>query len=405
MLSNTREEDLASLLRSYRRRARLSQQALADLSAVSVRAIRDLESGRVKNPRRETVRLLADGLRVEGSRRAALEAATGSPDDVGEPRALEIATRIPVPTGELVGRIAERELLRELVGSGERLVALVGLGGVGKTRLAMEVANELRGGGEWAVLWAARHTAEELLGAEVSALAGAIGQRATVLVLDGYDAPGEHAHAVHTLLHRCRRLCVLVTTRRPYHTQGWRLLPLAPLRVPVETEDAAPEQSEAGRLLARHLRHAHPGFSLDAANVTVIADICRQVDGIPAALEMVAQWSVVHRLEELRDELSRDPAALSAWPVPAGSGQGLADAIPQAIGWLDPPTRELLAGAARITAAWSVKDVSVALNRPISNVARQVHTLLMLGLVRRKETPGGVCFEILRNTRPFLLPG
>ncbi|WP_157979012.1 helix-turn-helix domain-containing protein [Nocardia aurea] len=403
MLSNTHVEDLGSLLRSYRRRARLSQQALADLSAVSVRAIRDLESGRVKHPRRETVRLLANGLRVEGSRRAALEAATGLPEDAGELKALDSARRIPVPTGELVGRIAERELLRELVGSGERLTAVAGLGGIGKTRLVMEVANELHGI-EQVVLWVSDVIAEDLLTAEI-ALADAIGQQATVLVLDGYDVLGGHADAVYALLHRCRRLRVLVTTRRPHHFQGWRLLPLAPLQVPVEAENAAPEHSEAGRLLVRHLRHAHPGFTLDAANATVIADICRQVDGIPAALEVVAQWSLVHRLDELRDELLGDPAALSAWPVRTGGGQGPAEVIPQAISWLDPAGRKVLAGAAHIGTAWSVKDISVALHLPVSDVAKQVHTLLMLGLVRRKETSGGVRFEILRSARRFLQAG
>ncbi|MFB4280383.1 MULTISPECIES: helix-turn-helix domain-containing protein [unclassified Nonomuraea] len=401
MLSDTHAEDLASLLRSYRRRARLSQQALADLSAVSVRAIRDLESGRVKSPRRETVQLLADGLRVEGSQRAALEAATGLPEDTPEPQALGSASRIPVPTGEMVGRAAERELLRELVHAGERLVAVVGLGGVGKTRLVMEVAHELGGSGEWCVLWADRTTMTDLLGDGISALAGAIGEQAAVLVLDGCDSSGEHAEALFALLRRCRRLRVLVTTRRPQHAAGWRMLPLAPLRVPAEAE-AVTEQVESVRLLTRHLRHAHPGFSLDAANASVIAGICRQVDGIPAALEMVAQWSVVHRLDELLEELSRDPAALSGWPVPAGRRQAPADAIPQAIGWLDQPAWELLAVAARISPAWSVKDVSAAVNRPLGNVARQVHALLMLGLVRRKETSAGVYFEILRNTRRFL---
>jgi transcriptional regulator with XRE-family HTH domain len=65
-----RQESLSSLLRDLRIRAGLTQQHLADLSALSVRAIRDLESGRVHRPRLETVRLLADGLALEGRTRA-----------------------------------------------------------------------------------------------------------------------------------------------------------------------------------------------------------------------------------------------------------------------------------------------------------------------------------------------
>ncbi|MFD0568986.1 XRE family transcriptional regulator [Kitasatospora gansuensis] len=134
----------SGLLREFRRNSGLTQQELADLSALSVRAVRDLESGRVHRPRRETVRLLVTTLRLEGARRAAFEeAAAAEPAEPAPPNS----------PFTMLGRADEVRALLELLRSGgQRLISLTGLPGVGKTRLATEVAERLRASG-WQICW------------------------------------------------------------------------------------------------------------------------------------------------------------------------------------------------------------------------------------------------------------
>ncbi|MEU8843659.1 helix-turn-helix domain-containing protein [Streptomyces roseus] len=130
------------LLQQYRRRARLTQSELSGFSTVSVRAIRNLELGQARNPRRDTVRLLVDALRLGGAQRAALQMAAGLEADdtafLDLPALPALATRRPH------GRDSELELLLDrLTGPGGRYVGIGGLAGVGKTRLALAVAHAL----------------------------------------------------------------------------------------------------------------------------------------------------------------------------------------------------------------------------------------------------------------------
>lgn len=202
--------------------------------------------------------------------------------------------------------------------------------------LSSKVAHELCNSGEWTVLWAGPSSAAEVLETESSRLGAAIGEQPALLMLDGHDLPSRHGEVQLTLLDDYPKLLVVVTVRRPLRAAGWRVLPLAPLRVPAETDDAHLERSEAVRLLVRLLEHAYAGFRLDPENRTLIAEICRQVDALPAALEAVAQWSVTHSLEEILDELSRDPAALSFWHGPSDRREGITEVFQQAAGRLDP---------------------------------------------------------------------
>ncbi|MEU8194227.1 helix-turn-helix domain-containing protein [Microbispora amethystogenes] len=402
MVGNKNDNRLGSLIRSHRQQAGLSQQALADITTISIRAIRDLESGRVQHPHRETVRLLADGLRVAESQRAILEAAAIG---LSRPReeeadALEAARCLPPSIGELVGRAAEMRLIRELIQTGEPMLAVVGLGGVGKSRLALEVAHELEADGDTVVGWYECRSVAQPLEAQMAALVGAARPRTALFVLDGCEAMHSHHGDMPALLRRWRNLRVLVTSRRPQEGARWCTLPLTPLRVPaVGTRQV--NEVDAVRLLSRQLRRVRPEFQLNATNSGVIAEICRYADGIPAALELVAHWSLVHRLDDLRDELSSGPEALRAWHHTSSPQQELAHVIPQAISWLDASTSDLLADVAQLAGAWSIKDVSHRTDRPADAIARQVHTLLLLGLIRRMETSKRVTFEVLRNARYY----
>lgn len=206
------------LLQQYRRRARLTQTELSGFSTVSVRAIRNLELGQARNPRRETVRLLVDALRLGGAQRAALQLAAGLEADdtafLDLPALPALAARRPH------GRDAELELLLDrLTGpDGGRYVGIGGLAGVGKTRLALAVAHALgtpeptgpTGAGAMPTLWLSvrrlldpvdRRVPDDLTvppvvwleglltrnGAAYGEAARLIGDRPVLLVVDGND--------------------------------------------------------------------------------------------------------------------------------------------------------------------------------------------------------------------------
>src|SRR5215211_1942641 len=126
-----------ALLRRHRMRVRMTQQQLADFSTLSVRAIRDLERGHAQRPRQDTVRLLAEVLRLGGHDREEFDLASrGVAEDL-------VAGRFtpPVPPATIVGREEELRVLTDLLTvEGQRLVAVVGVAGVGKTRLMLDVA-------------------------------------------------------------------------------------------------------------------------------------------------------------------------------------------------------------------------------------------------------------------------
>lgn len=272
---------LGALLRSARRGAGLTQEQLAGLSTVSVRAIRDLEQGRVQHPRKDTIRLLADTMRLSGPRRAALQlaaASTSAGSTLGGLYGVEPAPP-PAPLRPLAGRGAELRALTGLLGAEhERLLTVVGLPGVGKSRLAQEAALCFHAQAQAPVLWVPMdRTAEEpatprrpqsalvgrvrtLLeqgghGGSLDELADVIRDRPTLLVLDGCDAaPGGRGTEVRGgdvggvdawgpgllgLLNSCERLKVLITTRHPERALDGRVLPLAPLPLPAGPPDPA----------------------------------------------------------------------------------------------------------------------------------------------------------------------
>jgi transcriptional regulator with XRE-family HTH domain len=125
-------------LRALRERAGLTQEALASLAGLSPNAISDLERGRRRRPYAHTVNALGQALALGEDEVTALRASVAAPALDRAPVAL---APLPVPPTPLIGREDDAETVRQLLhGDGPRLVTLVGAGGVGKTRLALEVA-------------------------------------------------------------------------------------------------------------------------------------------------------------------------------------------------------------------------------------------------------------------------
>ena len=216
------------------------------------------------------------------------------------------AHNLPGYASSFVGRDAQIAGAIGLLAN-ERLVTLVGTGGVGKTRLALQVAAAAAPSyrdGVWLVELAGVSEASQV---EESVLAvlpdldrnprGAprlidhLAELSLLLVLDNCEQVVAGCAAVaQRLLRRCFHLAMLVTSREPLGVAGERLWWVAPLELPRPDVRDAEEAgaAESVRLFVERGRSACPGFRLTADNLPEVAEICRRLDGLPLALELAA---------------------------------------------------------------------------------------------------------------------
>jgi predicted ATPase len=213
---------------------------------------------------------------------------------------------LPVQPTSFVGRSDEVRDVGEALARAH-LVTVTGVGGVGKTRLAVQVAAELLptfADGAWLCELAVAGDDDTL--AQVVASTLGVAQRAgrslersiveflrpthPLLVLDNcehlLDASGRLAAAI---LSDCPQVRVLATSREALAVSGEQVWPLRSLQVPepgggLEAVDA----SASARLFCERAASARPGFALSEANVSAVAEVCRRLDGIPLAIELAA---------------------------------------------------------------------------------------------------------------------
>lgn len=223
-----------------------------------------------------------------------------------------LPNNLPARGSSFIGREgALAEVKKRLAGT--RLLTLKGVGGLGKTRLALQAAADLLDqfpDGVWFVELAP--VAEPELVAQ--AVATALGVReepgrpilaslqeglrdqSLLLVLDNCEHLIEAAASLAAaLLRHCRSLRILATSREPLNIEGELVWPVPPLELPSATgiahcADPVREllRSEAAVLFVERARDVAPGFDLNAANAVAVADICRRLDGIALAIELAA---------------------------------------------------------------------------------------------------------------------
>ncbi|MFI1399890.1 ATP-binding protein [Streptomyces sp. NPDC020681] len=218
--------------------------------------------------------------------------------------------RLPKALDSFVGRRRELSQLRTLVKS-SRLLTLTGPGGVGKTRLALEFAAGLRGGGDGRAallveldslhegarlpqaVAAALGIGERAGRTGVDALAHALGDRSLLLILDNCEHLAEPcARLAAALLSRCTRLRILATSREVLRVPGEVVFRVGELSLsPAADEDdpAAVLQADAVRLFVERAASSAPGFALRSGNARAVAEICRRLDGMPLAIELAAR--------------------------------------------------------------------------------------------------------------------
>jgi non-specific serine/threonine protein kinase len=295
----------AEVLRRHRQARGLTQEDLAERATLSARAISDLERGLKETPHATTVHLLVRALELDEDTADAFAAAARRRVVTSSPARQR--DNLPVALTSFVGRQHACAEVKQTLATA-RLVTLVGGGGVGKTRLALAVAESVADGyadGVWLVELASLadpdlvpQTVATALGIReqpgrplITTLLDGLRARGLLLVVDNCEHLGQAcADLVQALLRTCPSLRVLATSRERLGIAGevvWRVLPL---EFPTTGQDrfALAEAPEAVRLFVERARAALPEILLAADNTAAIAEICRRLDGLPLAIELAA---------------------------------------------------------------------------------------------------------------------
>jgi predicted ATPase/class 3 adenylate cyclase len=225
------------------------------------------------------------------------------------PSVSAFSDNLPSEVSSFVGREAEIGELEATLTTA-RLVTLAGVGGVGKTRLAVKLARRLAGSfaeGVWLVdlssvtlddsVASAVSTSLDLArgpdSTPLDAVIAALGDQQRLIIFDNCEeVVAGSAHVIGQILARCPRVIVLATSREPLEVEGEFVRRVAPLPVPEAWHDTSEAlmASPAVRLFADRARAREPGFEISDGEAPALARLCRELDGIPLAIELAAAW-------------------------------------------------------------------------------------------------------------------
>lgn len=332
-------------------------------------------------------------------------------------------TNFPATVTRLIGRTGAITRLRDLV-SAYRAVTLTGPGGIGKSSLALKVARGIVGhyaGGGWLVELASLSDPSLVPaavagvlrlqprpgGVTAEAVARGIGDSELLLVLDNCEhLIGAAATLAETLLAQCPRTAILATSRETMRILGETVFRVPPLEVPVieQTEPARIPEHSAPALFIARMRAFEAEFSLDAQNAPMIAAICRQLDGIPLAIEFAAARAAILGVEQVASGL-RDRFALLK--------NGRRTALPRhrtlraTLDWsyqlLTVAERDLLHRLAIFVGPFSLDAACAIAEEGLTagDVAGGIADLIGKSLIQKTASPVEAEFRLLETTRAY----
>jgi predicted ATPase len=330
---------------------------------------------------------------------------------------------IPLELTSFVGRRSELSEVKKAL-SAARLVTLTGIGGVGKTRLALRIAGEVRTDfrdGVWFVELGELRD-ESMLVDVVTATLGVrdqsarpslevliefLSSRQLLLVLDNCEQVVDAAAKLaETLLRACPEIRILATSREALGIVGETVEPLSPLPCPETYSEPTPLGSgnDAVALFAERAAAAVPGFELTTENAVTIAQICSRLDGLPLAIELAAARLRAMSPEQILDRLSDRFTLLTRGSRRAPTRQ---QTLAWSIGWsydLCTPDEQQLwgrlsvfSGSFELQAAEAVCGFDMAAEDILDLVSYLVDKSILL----RTEAQGVVRLRLLDTVRDY----
>lgn len=336
-------------------------------------------------------------------------------------------TNVPAALTSFIGRAPELAEIAQSITT-RRLVTLTGAGGVGKTRLATEAAIRLVQGGpvgafadgvwlvELAELSQPALVAQALV--RLFKLPAPMGQmpldllqeyladKHLLLILDNCEHLVEAcATVVEHLLHHCWRLHVLATSREELRIAGETIYPVLPLALPDPLENN-PDQllaSSAAQLFVERIGAGHLRQQAYGEDAATIAQICRQLDGIPLALELAAPLAHSMSLSEIAAQLHDQMAVLSnTYRNAIPRHRTMQSALLWSYRLLAPAEQQLLARVSVFAGGWTLEAVlAVCDDTPQAEVLLSLQQLVAKSLVLTENLAGHGRYRLLEPVRQF----
>jgi predicted ATPase/DNA-binding XRE family transcriptional regulator len=420
-----REARFGDILSKRRRAAGLTQEALAERAGISARAIAELERGAVRAPRRDTLEMIADALELDPGERErwrnrrrhlSIRDRTGDSGDPG-------GSSLPIRATSFIGRERELDQLKDTIRREDvRLLTITGPGGVGKTRLALEVGRALQGSFRHGVVFVELAAVEdpELV---ISTIAKQLGIRETsrsqiettlvsrlsryeaMLVIDNFEHVLDAAPTIASLVACSGKSKFLITSRARLQIHAEFEFVLGALDLPdpeTRANRSAIAQSPAVKLFAERANQILPDFHLTPENIDDVLAICRRVEGLPLALELAAARVKLLSPREMVPRLTNRLAFLTGG---FRDGPDRHQTMRQAIAWsfelLEPEEQRLLLQLSVFVGGWTLEAAERVAHGDV-DVVSLLSSLADNSLIHRIERENGqVRFGMLETIREF----